>query len=179
MDQPLTGPVLFRTERLTVRRLAAGDVEDLLAVYGDREVVRWVDDGEPLTRADAERWVEVTDRNFARRGRGMAALVLTATGEVVGFCGIVRPGDQEEDEVKYALRRDRWGQGLATEVVEAMLDHAERRFGLGRIIATVAAENRASLRVLEKVGMRPLGERLEDDGSVTRVLVWRADGSPT
>ena len=121
MDQPLTGPVLFRTERLTVRRLAAGDVEDLLAVYGDREVVRWVDDGEPLTRADAERWVEVTDRNFARRGRGMAALVLTATGEVVGFCGIVRPGDQEEDEVKYALRRDRWGQGLATEVVEAML----------------------------------------------------------
>ena len=147
-------------------------MEDLLAVYGDPEVVRFVDDGEPLSRADAERWVEVTARNFEVRGYGMAALSVGDPAEVVGFCGIVRPGGQEEDEVKYALRRDAWGRGLATEAVAAMLAHGAERHGLRRIIATVAAENGASLRVLQKVGMQPDGERAEPDGSVTRVLAW-------
>ncbi len=148
---------------------------DLLAVYGDRETVRWVDDGEPLSPADAARWVEVTDRNYDARGYGMAALLLTETSEIVGFCGIVRPGGQEEDELKYALLRSRWGQGLATEAAQAMLAHGAERLGLDQIIATVAAENAASLRVLAKVGMEPAGERREEDGSVTRILHW----SPT
>lgn len=172
MDQPVGEDVLYRTERLTVRRLGPGHVSDLVAVYGDRETVRWVDDGEPLSLEEAERWIEVTERNYRLRGYGMAALTLTDTGEVVGFCGIVRPGGQEEDEVKYALLRSRWGQGLATEAVEGMLAHGARRLGLEEIIATVAAENDASLRVLHKVGMEPLGEREEEDGSITRILRW-------
>lgn len=153
-------------------RLGPGHVADLLAVYGDRETVRWVDDGEPLSEADAHRWVDVTERNYRLRGYGMATLILTETGEVVGFCGIVRPGGQEEDEVKYALHRSRWGQGFATEAVEGMLAHGAGSLGLVEIIATVAAENAASLRVLQKVGMEPAGERLEEDGSITRVLRW-------
>ncbi len=146
----------------------------LLAVYGDRETVRWVDDGEPLSPEDAERWVEVTDRNYAARGYGMAALVLTETREVVGFCGIVRPGGQAEDELKYALLRSSWGKGLATEAARGMLAHGAEGLGLTVIIATVAAENTASLGVLAKVGMEPAGERCHEDGSVTRVLRWTA-----
>lgn len=166
--------MLFKTERLTAAPLGPEHVEDLLAVYGDRETVRWVDDGEPLSREDAERWVVVTARNYATRGYGMAALTLTETSGVIGFCGIVRPGGQEEDELKYALLRSCWGAGLATEAARGMLEHAREHLGLGEIIATVAAENAPSLRVLEKVGMQPDGERPHDDGSVTRVLRWTA-----
>ena len=102
----------------------------------------------------------------------MAALMLTETHEVVGFCGIVRPGGQAEDELKYALLRSCWGRGLATEAARGMLAHGAERLGLAEIIATVAAENAASLGVLAKVGMEPAGERSHGDGTVTRVLRW-------
>ncbi|MDB2575567.1 GNAT family N-acetyltransferase [Planctomycetota bacterium] len=172
MDQPLGHQILFQTDRLTACRLGPEHVAALLAVYGDRETVRWVDDGEPLTPEDAARWVEVTDGNYAARGYGMAALMLTETHEVVGFCGIVRPGGQAEDELKYALLRSCWGRGLATEAARGMLAHGAERLGLTEIIATVAAENAASLGVLAKVGMEPAGERSHGDGTVTRVLRW-------
>ena len=118
------------------------------------------------------RWVEVTENNYARRGYGMSALVLRESGAVIGFCGLVHPGGQDEAEIKYALVRDHWGQGLATEAVGAMLAYGVQAFELSRVIATIYPENRASQRVLEKVGMRVSEDRSNDDGSVTRVLVW-------
>lgn len=165
---------LFRTERLVVRALDAGDVDALLAVYGDARAMRWVDDGRPLDRAGCERWVEVTEGNVATRGYGMCALVLAESGEVVGFCGLVHPGGQEEPELKYALARDRWGLGLATEAARGMFAYGARHFGLERVIATTAPENEASQRVLRKTGMRHAESRREGDGTPVEVFVWRA-----
>ena len=170
-DAPL---VLFRTERLRVRRLGPGDVEALLEVYGDPEVVRYVDDGQPLTREEAERWVEVTRGNVERRGYGMTRVGLADTDELVGFCGLVHPGGQEEPEIKYALRPRFHGRGLATELVRAMLAHGRERHGMDGIIATVHADNGASLAVLAKAGMRERGRERHADGSVTVTLAGRA-----
>ena len=164
--------LLFETPRLIGRQLAAMDTDALLQVYGDKDAMRWVGDGEPLPREDCVRWVEVTENNYARRGYGMSALVLRESGAVIGFCGLVHPGGQDEAEIKYALVRDHWGQGLATEAVGAMLAYGVQAFELSRVIATIYPENRASQRVLEKVGMRVSEDRSNDDGSVTRVLVW-------
>ena len=164
--------LLFETPRLIGRQLAAMDTDALLQVYGDKDAMRWVGDGEPLPREDCVRWVEVTENNYARRGYGMSALVLRESGAVIGFCGLVHPGGQDEAEIKYALVRDHWGHGLATEAVGAMLAYGVQAFELSRVIATIYPENRASQRVLEKVGMRVSEDRSNDDGSVTRVLVW-------
>jgi [ribosomal protein S5]-alanine N-acetyltransferase len=165
---------IFETPRLRARHLEPGDVDRMLAVYGDPAVVRWVGDGKPLTRADCETWVEVTHRNYAARGYGMVALVERASGAVVGFCGLVHPGGQEEAEIKYALHRDWWGKGLATEAAVALLAYGASRFGLTHVIATTAPENEASHRVLLKAGMERGELRREDDSSLTQVFVWRA-----
>ena len=164
--------LLFETPRLIGRQLAAVDTDALFQVYGDKDAMRWVGDGEPLPREDCVRWVEVTENNYARRGYGMSALVLRESGAVIGFCGLVHPGGQEAVEIKYALVRDHWGQGLATEAVGAMLAYGAQAFELSRVIATIYPENLASQRVLEKVGMRVLEDRGNDDGSITRLLVW-------
>lgn len=171
--------VLFETARLTARRLAAGDVDALLAVYGDREVVRWVGDGEPLDRAGCAEWVEVTDRNVATRGYGMVALVERGSaGPPIGFCGLVHPGGQVECEVKYAFLRSHWGRGYATEAVRALLAHGAAAHGLTEVIATVAPRNEASQRVLLKAGLRRGEPRRNPDGSTTLVFVWHAPGAP-
>lgn len=168
------GGTVFHTARLRCRRWMASDLDPLLAVYGDPDAMRWVGDGQPLTAGDAGRWWDVTTENYARRGYGMYALEDLDSGEVVGFCGLVHPGGQAEAEIKYALRRDCWGRGLASEVAVALLAHAHGVLGLTRVIATVAAPHLASRRVLEKAGMRLNARRDETDGSSTLVYEWRS-----
>jgi len=164
---------VFVSPRLRCRHWVAGHRAALLAVYGDADAMRWVGDGSPLSEAEADRWLEVTASNYARRGYGMFALEDRASGEVVGFAGLVHPGDQPEAEVKVALARAWWGRGLATEAVRHLLEAAAARYGLGEAIATVAPANAASQQVLTKAGMTRRADRVEADGSRTRVFGCR------
>lgn len=165
---------LFETARLRARRLHAGDVDALHAVYGDPQVVTWVGDGEPLEREGCVRWVEVTQRNYDTRGYGMVALLARDTGAIVGFCGLVHPGGQPEAEIKYAFGRAHWGRGYATEAAAALLAWGHAAFGIAHVIATVAPDNAASQRVLEKAGMKRGRLRPNDDGSFTQIYDWHA-----
>ena len=160
---------LFETERLIARRLTMADVAAMLAIYGDRETVRFVGDSEPLSEESCRHWVDVTDRNFERRGYGMVALVSRETGEMVGCAGIVHPGGQEEPELKYAFRRDQWGKGFATEAAVGLVGHARAAWGVKRIIATVMPDNTPSQQVLVKAGFVLREERLDEDGPIQ---VW-------
>lgn len=165
--------LLFETDRILCRKIVAEDVDALYAVYGDAEVMRWVGDGKPLEREHCVYWVEVTHKNYALRGYGMSTLVLRETGEIIGFCGLVHPGGQEETEIKYALLPAYWSQGLATEAVKAMLAYGAETFQLSRIIATIYPDNRASERVLLKAGMTLTENRHNEDGTVTDVYAWQ------
>jgi ribosomal-protein-alanine N-acetyltransferase len=167
-------PTLFETARLRCRHWRDSDLQALEDVYGDTDAMRWVGDGEPLSREGCERWLEVTAGNYRTRGYGMFALEDRASGEVVGFCGLVHPGGQVEPEIKYALRRAAWGRGLATEAVCGLLAHGFAAHGLKRVIATVAPLNHASQRVLAKAGMREIAARRNGDGSTTCVFEWTA-----
>ncbi|WP_425258455.1 GNAT family N-acetyltransferase [Rubrivivax sp. RP6-9] len=165
---------LFSTERLLCRRWQAHDIEPLYAVYSDPEAMRWVGDGRPISRENCERWLQVTEANYAARGYGMFALVENISNTVIGFCGLVHPGGQTEPEVKYAFVKSEWGRGLASEIIPALLTYGASQHGLQAIIATVAVENLASQRVLVKSGMVLREQRRNEDGSTTNVYEWRA-----
>ena len=174
--QPIlaAGPVLFETPRILCRQLTAADEDELFAVYSDPEAMRYVDDGQPITRAETRRWIEVTLANYARRGYGMSALRLKGEDQpLVGFMGLVHPRDQVEPELKYALKRTFWGQGLATEAAEGMLRYGLASQGMRYVIATTAPANEPSHRVLEKVGMQRCELVEDEDGDRTLVFEWR------
>jgi ribosomal-protein-alanine N-acetyltransferase len=166
--------VLFETDRLACRRWSPQDFDALYAVYSDVEAMRWVGDGQPITKSECEEWFLVTERNYATRGYGMFTVLGRTTAEVVGFAGLVHPGGQVDAEIKYALSRSNWGQGLATEIVHALLRYGATEHGLVRVVATVAAENEASQRVLLKCGLVLEASMQETDGSTTHVYVWKS-----
>lgn len=168
------GPVIFNTKRLIGRRLLASDVPALLEVYGDADAMRWVGDGQPLTREDCKRWVEVTAGNYRSRGYGMSAIVEHESNRVVGFCGLVHPDNQPEAELKYAFGRPSWGRGYATEAARAMLAYAHGVIGLSRVIATVYPENLPSRRVLLKAGLKHASSLPGEDGRVFLYFVSEA-----
>lgn len=148
----------------------------MYSVYSDAEAMRWVGDGRPITREECHHWIKVTLNNYAVRGYGMFALQDRSSSEVIGFCGLVHPRGQEEAEIKYALGREFWGRGLATEAVRAVLAYGAAELGIDYVIATVAPENRPSHRVLLKAGMRHGELRENEDGSVTQIFEWRKEG---
>ena len=169
---PASPPVVFETARLRCRWWTDGDLRAIYEVYADAETVRYVGDGQPITMAQCQTWLDVTAANYARRGYGMYTLEDRLTGEIVGFCGLVHPGGQDEPEIKYALRRARWGAGLAGELVPALLAYGARAHALDRVIATVHPDNLASRRVLERAGLVEREVLTDEDGGRTVVFVW-------
>ena len=75
-------------------------------------------------------------------------------GELAGGIGLMLQTDVERvsAEIGYWLGEAHWGKGIATEVVRAVTQESFRLFELSRIFALPFADNRGSVRVLEKAG---------------------------
>jgi ribosomal-protein-alanine N-acetyltransferase len=61
----------------------------------------------------------------------------------------------KEYEIGYRLRRDCWGRGFATEATQACRDYGFQTANLSRLVSIIEPENIASIRVAEKMGMKP------------------------
>jgi RimJ/RimL family protein N-acetyltransferase len=168
MDKPV-----FETERLLVRRWQDADLPVLEAVYGDAGAMRWVGDGTPITRDACRLWLEKTRSNYLKHGYGMFAVEKRDVPGVIGFCGIVHPGGQPEPELKYAYRREYWGQGFATEALRGLIRYGAEEHGLHYMMATVAPDHAVSQRVLQKAGMQQDSIRVNADGSRTLIFEIR------
>ena len=94
---------------------------------------------------------------FSEEGIGLFGIRMRGGRDLLGFCGFVRPGGMEEPELCYELTPEVWGRGLATEASRACLRYAFGEAGFERVIAGSDAPNGASLRVIEKLGMKPAG----------------------
>jgi len=91
-----------------------------------------------------------------RQGFSSWAVVDRETGHPIGDAGLGIFEPTGEVELGYTLARDRWGQGYATEVARACLVAGLEQLEAPRIIAVVDAENEASLRVPERIGMKKI-----------------------
>jgi RimJ/RimL family protein N-acetyltransferase len=158
-ERASTTPPL-RTERLELRRFAAADREPLAEVFGDPVVMRFVGaERLPLDAPQLTAALEVSERHWAQLGYGPLAVVERASGRVVGEAGL-QPLDGGPDvELTYTFARAAWGRGYATEAARAVLRWAFAGLLLPRVEAVADPGNQASLRVLEKLGMAPLGPR--------------------
>ena len=145
---------LLETEHLILRRLRVDDVDAIFAVIGDPITMQFYP--RRFERKDAVEWIERNLRRYADDGHGLYAVVLKATGNVIGDCGLVTQQIEggPELEVGYHLRRDHWGQGYATEAARACLDYAFRELAVEKVISLIRLENQPSGRVAERNGMR-------------------------
>lgn len=158
-SDPPAVPVI-ETERLRLRGFTAEDRPAYAAMRADPDVVRFLVGGEaliPFAEEIAESRIQAF-REAWSAGFGVWAVEDKATGRFLGQAGLARLERSADVEVLYAFRRDAWGQGYAREAARAALDFGFASAGLERISAFVVAENVASARVLEAVGLTALGE---------------------
>lgn len=148
-----TVPVL-RTERLVLRGFTRDDFEPFAAIVSDPEVVRYLDDGAPISREDCWRGMALFIGHWTMRGHGWWAVEDRRTGEFLGRLGLYNPEGWPGIEIGWLLRRDVWGAGLATEGAVAALDFAFDVVGASHVISLIDPRNTRSIRVAEKIGER-------------------------
>lgn len=150
--------IFLETERLILRRFSIDDVDHIAALDGDPEVMRYVADGLPKTRRDAEEAVPRVLLNYGKfPGLGIWNAKEKPHLAFTGWFALKYIPKTEEIEVGYRLMKSAWGRGLATEGARAMLRYGfcERR--LHRIVAVTHPDNAASQRVLRKLGLEYRG----------------------
>ena len=147
------GAFILETPRLRLREFSPQDGPALATVLSDAEAMRFYPT--PFDQKEVEEWIERNRRRYQADGFGLWAMILTATGEVIGDCGLVRQlvDDTAEIEIGYHVRRDLWGKGLATEAAQACRDYGFTRLRTKRLISLIRPENQPSRRVAEKNGM--------------------------
>ncbi len=144
------------TERLRLRGFRAGDLDDYAAMYGDREVLRYLLGGgaEPWDRGRCWRHMAFLLGHWQLKGYGVWAVEHRETGAFVGAIGFADPEGWPGCELAWTLARRWWGHGYATEGARAALDYGFTELGKERILSLIHPENRASIRVAERIGER-------------------------
>jgi RimJ/RimL family protein N-acetyltransferase len=149
--------VELTTRRLVLRRWREGDVEPFAAINADPEVMRFIGTGATRTVEETRERMAAAERRWDEDGFGLFAVELRATGELIGFAGLMVPTFLPEIlpavELGWRLRRDLWGRGLATEAAREALRFAFDDVGLDRVVSCINIANTASIRVAEKLGM--------------------------
>lgn len=149
----------LESERLMVRRFTLDDLELLARLLADPEVTLHL--GGPKDRAGAEATLRTRALDYYDQhpGLGMWATVERASGRAVGFHVLNHIHGEQDIQVGYALFRDAWGQGYATEMSVRLMRYGFDGLALPQICAITNLENTASQRVLLKAGLVRRGER--------------------
>lgn len=141
------------TERLLLRAFRGSDLDDYAAVYADPEVLRYlVGGGEPWDRGRSWRHMAFVVGHWHLGGTGVWAVEHRETGAFLGMIGFSEPEGWPGFELCWILARRWWGNGYATEGARAALAHAFTTLGKDRVISLIHPENRASIRVAERIG---------------------------
>ncbi len=164
------------TPRTLFRPATMQDVGELHRLWRDPAVRRYLWDDEEIPHARAEAAVREAVEGFGRHGFGLwIAERAEGGGTPIGFCGLRHLVGGPEVEVLYGVSPPEWGRGIATEMARAMLRYGFERAGLARVLGIADAENAASRRVLEKVGMTFEGYVVKGNHEEARYMNRAAD----
>jgi RimJ/RimL family protein N-acetyltransferase len=162
--------IILETNRLLLRRLVPEDLDDLWALYCNPAITKYIPDA-PRSRQetlDELEWHMNGHPKFPELG--LWATIYKESGKLIGRCGLLpwTIDGRQEVEVAYTIAQEFWGQGLATEAAQAILEYGFTILRLPRLVCLIDPDNIASQRVADKIGMR-LEKKM--DG-------WNGDGIP-
>lgn len=145
---------------LEIRRVTADDTDALLQILGDPEVAYWLrpaGESGPFSRAECEQIIVRKLAHWTAFGFGMS--LAFNDGRCVGrsTVGYNLVDGRAEVEIGWAVVRDSWGRGHATELGRHALAAASDA-GFERIVAFTRPDNLASRRVMAKLGLRYEGD---------------------
>ena len=153
---------ILETDRLRLRPWEARDRPAFAAINADPRVMEYFP--RCLTLEETDRAIAKIQAHFDRCGYGLWAVERRdrVSGNFIGFIGLQTVGFEADFtpaiEIGWRLAADHWGWGLATEGARAVVRAAFGELGLDRLVSFTAEINQRSWRVMEKLGMKHVGD---------------------
>lgn len=161
---------------MTLRRVTPEDVAALFRVFGDADVCRYWSRAALPDMDAAEALQREIDHLFTMRTLFQWGMADQRSDALIGTCTLAEiSAEHRRAAVGFAVRRDLWSRGYATEALEAMVGFAFNELGLRRLEADADPRNAGSIRVLERAGFQREGrqrERLVVNGEVQDAVLF-------
>jgi len=145
---------VLETRRLLLRHLTAADAVFILELLNEPAFIRHIADRNVRTLEEAATYIrEKLAASYEEHGFGLYAVVLKETGAALGICGLLKRESLADVDIGFAFLEQFWGRGYAFESASAVMDYARNQLGLPRIVAITSPGNRASIQLVEKLGL--------------------------
>jgi RimJ/RimL family protein N-acetyltransferase len=152
--------IRIETERLLLRPMGVDDVNDVVELHRQPAVSEFLG---PATPELALERLKLCQRNWRERGHDLMAMIERSTGRFVGRMGLRYWPQFNETEAGWALCREVWGRGYATEAARAIIDWGFRTFPLPYVTAMIRPDNSRSVGVARRLGLRPIRDDVLND----------------
>ncbi len=131
------------------------DAEFILELLNEVAFIRNIGDKGVRTLDDARLYIlSGPVASYGQFGFGLYLVELKETGAAIGICGLLKREALEDVDIGFAFLEKYWSQGYACESAAAVKEYGRGELGIERIVAIVSPDNAASMRVLEKIGLR-------------------------
>jgi RimJ/RimL family protein N-acetyltransferase len=144
--------IIAETNRLLLRTATPDDAPFYLALVNDPDFITHIADRNIRT-IDAARQALIDGPIAMQQARGHAMYIVERDGTPIGMSGLIKRDALPEVDIGYAFLAAHRGHGYAYEAARAVLQHAQA-LGMARIMAITSPDNTASIRLLEKCGLR-------------------------
>jgi ribosomal-protein-alanine N-acetyltransferase len=159
--------LILETERLSLRHLVLGDLDELFELYSDPEMRRYFPEGTLTYEATRDELEWFLNGHPEHPDLGLWATVHRPTGRFIGRCGLLPWTIEGRDEVEiaYMIAKPFWRQGLGAEAARGILEYARAELGLSRLVCLIDPGNQASIGVARSIGMALEAEIADEEGA--------------
>jgi [ribosomal protein S5]-alanine N-acetyltransferase len=144
---------ILETNRLILRQFELTDAQAMFDLNVDEEVIKYTGDVAFESIEKAKEFLK-SYSHYQQYGYGRWAVILKANGDFAGWCGLKYAPGKDEVDLGFRFFRKHWNNGYATEAAKACIDYGFNKLSLAKIVGRVMNSNLASIRVLEKTGMK-------------------------
>lgn len=145
----------LETPRLRLRELTLDDAEFVLRLVNDPSFLTNIGDRGLRTVEDAEKYIrEGPWTTQTKPGYGQFVVELRDDGTPIGVCGLLYRDALDVTDVGIALLPQYFRRGFAFEATSAVIEHGYSKLGIDTIVGLTSNKNVASIKLLEKLGMK-------------------------
>lgn len=146
---------LFETDRLALSKLTAEDAPFILELLNDQAFLKYIGDRKVRTLEEARMYIlKGPIKSYRKHGFGLYLTTLKKYGTPIGICGLLKRDNLDDADIGFAFLPEFRRQGFGYEAASATLQYGRDQLGLKRIVAITQANNKGSIRLLEKLEMQ-------------------------
>ena len=148
--------IKLTTERLELRPLSTQDFQTVHSYSTDDDVARYMYWLPHTSEIETETFLENIETEWSKDEPTFYEFAVVLNGTHIGAVSLYINKERTDGIIGWLINKKYWNKGYAAEAARAVIDFAQKDIGIGRVCAMCDHRNKASQRVMEKIGMLPV-----------------------